>query len=275
MAPAAFWKGYLKLSLVTCPVAMTPAVSEREKVRFHTLNSKTGNRVQSQYIDSETQEAVDRDDQIKGYEVGADDYVTLEDSDLEAVALESTRTIDLESFVPKESIEWIWYDRPHYLVPDDPVGEEAFCVIRDAMEQTSMVAISRLVLYRRERAVMLEPRDRGIVLWTLRYGDEVRDQRAYFEDIKDTKPDPKLFGLIRTLIDERTKDWDPAMMRDPVQEKLRDIIEAKKAERPAAKAKPAAPAPSGNVVSIMEALRKSIAEEEKRGTKRNGRAQKP
>lgn len=274
MAPAAFWKGYLKLSLVTCPVAMTPAVSEREKVRFHTLNSKTGNRVQSQYIDPQTQDAVDRDEQIKGYEVGADEYVTLEDSDLEAVALESTRTIDLESFVPKESIEWIWYDRPHYLVPDDPVGEEAFCVIRDAMEQSSMVAISRLVLYRRERAVMLEPRGRGIVLWTLRYGDEVRDQRAYFEDIKDSKPDAKLFGLIRTLIDERTKDWDATMMRDPVQEKLRDIIEAKKAERPLPKAK-AAPAPSGNVVSIMDALRKSIAEEEKRGAKRNGRVQKP
>lgn len=271
--PPAFWKGYLKLSLVTCPVAMTPAVSEQEKVRFHTLNSKTGNRVQSRYIDPETGKTVNRDDQIKGYEVGADEYVTLEDGDLEAVALESTRTIDLQSFVPKESIEWIWYDRPHYLMPDDPVGEEAFCVIRDAMEQTSMVAISRLVLYRRERAVMLEPRDRGIVLWTLRYGDEVRDARAYFEDIKESQPDQKLLGLIRTLIDERTRDWDPAMMRDPVQEKLLDIIEAKKAQRPPPKAKPA-PAPSGNVVSIMEALRKSIAEEEKRGTSTNGRAKK-
>ncbi|HEY1736989.1 MAG TPA: Ku protein [Methylovirgula sp.] len=271
MAPVTFWKGYLKLSLVTCPVAMTPAVSDKEKVRFHTLNKKTGNRVQSRYIDPQTHKAVERDDQIKGYEIGADEYVTLEDSDLEAVALESTSTIDLQTFVPKDSIDWIWYDTPHYLRPDDPVGEEAFSVIRDAMAETGLVAISRLVLYRRERAVLLEPRDRGLVLWTLRYGDEVRDAGAYFDEIKNVKLDAKLFSLVQTLIGERTKDWDPAMVHDPVQEKLREIIAAKSAHRPLPKAKPA-PESSGNVVSIMDALRRSIAEEDKRSP--NGRAKK-
>ncbi|MGA3303994.1 MAG: Ku protein [Methylovirgula sp.] len=270
MAPVTFWKGYLKLSLVTCPVAMASAVSESEKVRFHTLNKKTGHRVQSRYIDSQTHEPVERDDQIKGYAVGADDYVTLEDSDLEAVALESTNTIDLQTFVPKDSIDWIWYDRPHYLLPDDPVGEEAFSVIRDAMVETGLVAISRLVLYRRERAVMLEPRDRGLVLWTLRYGDEVRDAGAYFDEIKDVKLDAKLFSLVTTLIGERTKEWDPAIVHDPVQEKLREMIAAKAANRPLPKAKPEQE-PSGNVVSIMDALRKSIAEEKRAP---NGHAKK-
>jgi DNA end-binding protein Ku len=280
MAPATFWKGYLKLSLVTCPVAMTPAISEKEKVRFHTLNKATGHRIQSRYIDAETEEVVDRTDQVKGFEIGENDYVMLEDDELAAVALESTRTIDLQTFVPRESIDWIWYDQPHYLVPDDPVGEEAFSVIREAMAATDMVAIARLVLYRRERAVMLEARDRGIILWTLHYGDEVRDPKLYFEAIKDQKLDQKLLAMVSTLIDERTKDWDPSLMHDPVQEQLVELIEAKKKQQPLPKAKAAAP-PSSNVVSIMDALRKSIAAEGKpppesgggeRGTKAAGRS---
>src|SRR5260370_13442071 len=132
----------------------------------------------------------------------------LEDDELQAVALDSTHTIDIDMFVPKDSIEWIWYDTPHYLIPDDPVGEEAFSVIRDAMEATNTVGISRLVLYRREHAVMLKPRDRGIVLWTLRYGDEVRDPELYFGDIKTQKIDSKLMSLVTTLIDDPTQPCD-------------------------------------------------------------------
>ena len=195
---------------------------------FHTLNRKTGNRVVSQYVDSVSGKPVDEDDEVKGYQRGEDEYVMLEDDEIEAVGLESTRTIDIEMFVPRESIDWIWYDKPHYLTPDDPVGEEAFSVIRDAMEATGQVGISRLVMYRRERAVMLEPRDRGIVLWTLRYGDEVRDRDAYFGDIKNDKVDSQLMPLVKTLIDERTKPWDPKMVDDPVQDRLLEIIAAKK-----------------------------------------------
>lgn len=261
MAPRAFWKGYLKLSLVTCPVAMSPAISQEDKVRFRTLNGRTGNPVVSRYVDAVTGKTVDEDDEVKGYPRGEDDYVMLEDEEIEAVALESTRTIDIETFVPRESIEWIWYDSPHYLVPNDTVGEEAFSVIREAMAATGTVGISRLVLYRRERAVMLEPRGRGIVLWTLRYGDEVREEKDYFAGLGDEKPEKRALALVRTLIEERTKDWDPKMADDPVQDRLLDIIAAKKKgrKRPA-KAK-ASPASSGNVVNIMDALRRSIKAE--------------
>lgn len=268
MAPRPFWKGYLKLSLVTCPVAMTPATTDKEKVRFHTLNAQTGNRVLSQYVDAVSEKPVDEDDEVKGYQRGEDDYVMLEDEEIEAVALESTRTIDIESFVPRDSIEWVWYDKPHYLTPDDPVGEEAFSVIRDAMASTDTVGISRLVMYRRERAVMLEARGKGIVLWTLRYGDEVRDERDYFDEIEKTKPDPKLMTLVKKLIDERTTAWDPEMVNDPVQDRLLDIIAAKKkGKKRTAKAEPVVEEEPSNVINIMDALRKSIGSEAKRKRK--------
>jgi DNA end-binding protein Ku len=266
MAPRSYWKGYLKLSLVTCRVAMTPATSDAEKVKFHTINAKTGHRVLSEYIDAVTEKVVEDDDQVKGYPRGEDDYVMLEDDEVDAVALESTRTIDIESFVPSDSIEWVWYDKPHYLTPDDKVGEEAFSVIRDAMSSTKTVGISRLVMYRRERAVMLEPRDRGIVLWTLRYGDEVRDETDYFGDIKGDKPDSKLMTMVKKLIDAKTGPWSPDMVDDPVQDKLLDIIAAKKkGKKRTAKAKPSEPDTTPtNVVSIMDALKKSIGAESKR-----------
>jgi DNA end-binding protein Ku len=264
MAPRSFWKGYLKLSLVTCPVAMMPATSENEKVRFHTLNEKTGNRVVSQYVDAVTGKPVDEDEEVKGYPRGEDDFVLLEDDELEAVSLESTRTIDIDMFVPADSIEWIWYDKPHYLVPHDAVGEEAFSVIRDAMESTGMVGVSRLVLYRRERAVMLEPRDKGIVLWTLRYGDEVRDPTDYFGKTGDGKIDPGLMKLVTRLIEERSAPWNADMVGDPVQAKLLDIIaEKKKGRKRPAKAKSEAAAPPSNVINIMDALKKSISSESK------------
>ncbi len=262
MAPRSFWKGYLKLSLVTCPVAMAPATSDNEKVRFHTLNRNTGNRIVSRYVDSVTGMAVDEDDQVKGYERGEDDYVTLEDEELDAVALESTRTIDIEMFVPRESLEWVWFDTPHYLTPDDAVGEEAYCVIRDAMAASGMVGISRLVMYRRERAVMLEPRDKGIVLWTLRFGDEVRDEKDYFEDIETKPVDTKLMKLVGELIEERTKPWAPDMVSDPVQDKLLDIIASKKKGRkPPVRAKVEETSAPDNVINIMDALRKSLSRE--------------
>ena len=263
MAPRSFWKGYLKLSLVTCPVAMMPAISAEDKVRFRTLNAKTGNPVVSRYVDAVTGKAVSEDDEVKGYPRGEDDYVILEDEEIEAVALESTRTIDIETFVPRETIEWIWYDAPHFLVPNDKVGEEAFSVIREAMAATGTVGISRLVLYRRERAVMLEPRGKGIVLWTLRYGDEVRDEKDYFAGLKEAKPESKALSLVKTLIRERTRAWDPKMADDPVQDRLLDIIAAKKKGRKRPAKKQAPPPTAGNVVNIMDALRRTIKAEGK------------
>jgi DNA end-binding protein Ku len=243
---------------------MTPATTENEKIRFHTLNRKTGNRIVSEYVDAEDGKPVEEDDEAKGYPRGEGDYVLLEDDELEAVALESTRTIDIDMFTSADSIEWIWYDKPHFLLPDDPVGVEAFSVIRGAMASTGTVGISRLVMYRRERAVMLEPRGKGIVLWTLRYGDEVRNPDDYFSNIDQRELDPTLMSLVSKLINERTKPWTPEMTRDPVQERLLEIIASKKKGRPrrvAAKAEP--PSAPSNVVNIMDALRKSIGAETK------------
>ncbi len=265
MAPRTFWKGYLKLSLVTCPVTMLPATTEGEKVRFHTLNAATGNRVVSQYLDSVTEKPVREQDEAKGYQRGEDDYVILEDAEIDAVALDSTRTIDIDMFVPGHSIGWVWYDKPHFLLPGDQVGREAFAVIRDAMAATGTVGISRLVMYRRERAVMLAPRGTGIVLWTLRYGDELRDQDDYFDKVPRKKPAAKAMTLMRKLIDERMTAWDPGMVADPVQDRLLDIIAAKKKGRKrAAKPKPEASDPESNVIDIMAALKKSIQSESRK-----------
>lgn len=262
MAPRPYWKGYLKLSLVTCAVSLTPATSEREKLRFHTLNAETGHRVRSRYVDSETREPVPEEDEVRAFETAEKRHVVIEDEEVEAVGLESTRSVDIDRFVPADSIAWIWYDTPYYMLPDDEVAQEAFAVIREAMAATGTVGISRLVLSRRERAVMLEPRGKGIVLWTLRYGDEVRDPKEVFQTVAEQKPDAKLVSLVETLIVSLTKPWDDTMVRDPVQERLKEIIAAKQAKgkKPAAR-KAAEPDTPTNVVSIMDALRKSISQE--------------
>lgn len=263
MAPRPFWKGYLKLSLVTCPVSMMPATTDSERIRFHTLNSETGNRVQSRYVDAVTGDVVEEDDEVKGFPRGDDEYVMLEDGELDSVALASTRTIDIETFVPRDSIAWIWQDKPHFLIPGSGVGEEAFAVIREAMRTTKTAGVARLVLYRRERAVMLEPRESGIVLWTLRYGDEVRAPGGAFEAAEDEAPDKDARALVERLIEKRTRDWDPSLVQDPVQDRLKEIIASKRKgrRRPAAKPKDEAPAEGGNVISIMDALRRSLEAE--------------
>ena len=269
MALRPYWKGYLKLSLVTCPVQMMPATSENEKVRFHTLNRETQNRVVSHYVDSITGKEVKDEDEAKGYQRGENDYIMLEDEELENVALDSTKTIDISTFTPRDSIEWIWLDTPYYLSPNDPVGQEAFSVIRDAMESQDMVGISRLVITRRERAVMLEPRGKGIVLWTLRYGDEVRDEDTYFAGIGEETADSDMMPLVQQLIKKQTQHWNPKMVIDPVQDRLLDIIAdkkkaLKKPTKAKAKAPASAPAPS-NVINIMDALKKSVAAETRKG----------
>jgi DNA end-binding protein Ku len=269
-APRQFWKGYLRLSLVTCPVKMTPATSDEDKVRFHTLNRETGGRVASRYVDSVTGAPVEDDQQAKGYQRGEDDFVLLEDEELDAAALESLRTIDIETFAPADSIDWIWWESAYYLEPDDPVGVEAYCVIRDAMRADRMAAISRLVLRRRERAVMLNVRDGGIVLWTLRYGEEVRDPREYFDEAgaADRELDPQLSSLVAKLIDERKQSWSVDMVEDPVQSRLLELIaEKRKGQRPRARQKAEAGPPPNNVVSIMDALRRSVASGDKRRNK--------
>jgi len=182
MAPRPNWKGYLKLSLVSCAVALFPATTTCERVRFNIINRKTGDRVRY----SETGKEVPQEDRLKGYKVGGE-YVLLEEEELNNVALESTHTIELESFVAREEVEELYLDEPYYLVPDGKVAYEAFAVIREAMRQEGLVGIGRVMLYRRERLLMLEPRGEGIVGTTLRYANEVRDAADYFDDIPDAR----------------------------------------------------------------------------------------
>lgn len=268
MAPARpYWKGYLKLSLVTCPVEMTPATSDSEKVRFHTLNRKTGNRVVSRYVDSVTGKPVKDANEAKGYERGEGDYVILTDADLETVELESVRTIDIETFIPRDSIDWVYLDTPFYLTANARIGDEAFAVIRDAMKAEKVLGVSRLVLGRRERAVVLEARDEGIIVWTLRFGDEVRPEDDYFEEIDKTS-DARGVSAIEAVIRKRTKRWSPDMVSDPIQQSLLKLIARKKKARKPAKssrsteeAKGESKGKPGNVVSIMDALKKSVAKE--------------
>ncbi|MVA27288.1 Ku protein (plasmid) [Agrobacterium vitis] len=257
-----YWRGYLKLSLVTCPVAMTPATSESEKVRFHTLNKNTGNRVLSQYVDSVSGKPVKDDHLAKGYERGENDYVILTDKELESVELETVRTIDIEKFVPRGSIEWVYLETPFYLTANDKIGDEAFAVIRQAMEAEDVVGVSRVVLGRRERAVVLEPRGEGIVVWALRFGDEVRPENEYFTDIeKDSYA--KGVSAIEKVIKKRLKDWSPEMVSDPIQESLLKLIAAKKKAKKPSKAKASKEdgEEKSNVVNIMDALKKSVAKE--------------
>lgn len=260
MAPR-FWTGYLRLSLVTCPVALQPATSESDKVRFHTLNRSTGERVVSRYVDAVTGKPVNDDDEVKGYAVSDDKFVLFEDEELAAVGLESTRTIDIDMFVDQETIPWIYYDSSYFMTPDDPVGEEAFAVIREAMRATSTVGISRVVLNRRERAVMLQPRGKGIIAWTLRFGDEVRKPAIYFGDIGKAPDDPSLSKLADNLVAQKSTHWSAEFMKDPIQEHLLKLIDSKKSR--SAK-RGAAPSRPQKVVSIFDALKKSLQEEERK-----------
>ena len=268
MAPRANWKGYLKLSLVSCSVALFPATTTRERVRFNIINRETGNRVRYEVVDAETGEAVAQEERVKGYKSG-DRYVLLEEDELDEVALESTHTIDIESFVPREEVDEIYLDESYYLVPDDKVGVEAFAVIRDAMRAKGLVGLARVVLYRRERLLMLEPRGEGIAGTLLRYRNEVRDQEDYFDDIPGVKVPKDMLELAVHILETNKAKFDPSKFEDRYEGALKKLIAAKQA----GKELPAAPAPEpSNVINLMDALRRSVQAE--RGGTSNGGGRK-
>ena len=258
MAPRPSWKGYLKLSLVSCPVALYPSASSSEKISLHMLNGETGNRLKQQYVDSETGDVVERDDRVKGYEVSKGDYIVVSDDELADVKIESSHTIDIEKFVPKTEIDRVYFDNNYYLAPDDKVGEEAFAVIREAMTRRDMVGIARVVLFGKERMIMLEPRSQGLLGTTLRYSYEVRESGAYFDNIPKVELTKELLDLASHIIDTKAGKFQPEDFKDRYQDAVVALIRAKQDGRPPP-GESHAERPN-NVVNLMDALRRSLGE---------------
>jgi DNA end-binding protein Ku len=272
MAPRANWKGYLRLSLVSCPIALYPASSLSEKVSFNRLNRKTGNRLKQQNVDSETGEVVPREDTARGYEVAKGQYLIVEDEELDAVQIESTRTIDIDQFVPKTEIDERYIDSPYYLAPDGQVGQDAFAVIRDTIGKLNMVALGRVVLTRREHVIALEPKGRGLLGLTLRYPYEVRNEASYFEDIPDLKLPKDMLDLATHIVNTKSGHFDPSHFQDRYENALTDLLKKKEAGE---KIEPAREAVAPRVVNLMDALRASIDAEKKKAPAPSTEARRP
>jgi DNA end-binding protein Ku len=254
MAPRPNLKGFLKLSLVSCSIAMYTATSTSQRVSFNIINRKTGNRIRYDVVDAETGEEVEKEDRVKGYKLDKNDYLLLEDEELENVALESTHTIDIEEFVPVSEIDRIYLDESFYIVPQDEVAQEAFAVIREAMRKENLAGLARVVIYRRERLLLLQPRGKGLLATALRYRDEVRDQEEYFDDIPNVKVAPDMLKLATHILETKKGEFKPDKFEDRYEDALKALIKAKQQgkEPPVV----SEPKPS-NVINLMDALRRS------------------
>src|ERR1700710_2229046 len=256
MAPRANWKGFLRLSLVTCPIALFPATSESEKISFNQINRKTGHRIKYAKVDADTGEEVEASDIMKGYKVDTDTYIEVSKDELDDLALESTRTIEIDEFVPKSNIDNRYLIRPYYLVPDGKVGHDAFAVIRETIRSMNKVAIGRVVLTNREHIIALEPLDKGLMGTLLRYPYEVRSETEYFDDIQDVKVTKDMLDLAKHIVEKKSGSFEPDKFEDRYETALIDLINQKRNGLPAA-AK-AAPKSGGNVISLMDALKRSL-----------------
>ena len=255
MAYRPTWQGHLKLSLVTCPVALYTATNSGGDVHFNLINPKTNNRIRMIATDPDTG-PVDRSELVKGYEVSKDEYILLTDEEIKSVRLESTKTIDIERFVPAADIDRLYWDNPYYLAPDGKLAQEAFGVIRTAMEQSGQIALGRIVIATRERILALEPRGKGILAYTLRSDAEVRKADEIFAGISDGKPNADMIAIAEKIIEQREGPFDPSLFVDRYEEALKALIEdKKKGHKPAKIAEPE----DTNVVDLMSALRASLA----------------
>jgi DNA end-binding protein Ku len=255
MAPRAYWKGYLKLSLVSCPIALFPATSEREKISFHQLNKSTGHRIKYRKVDAESGDEVEASDIIKGYEVGKGEYIELEPEELEAVAIESKRIIDIDEFVPRSEIDELYLNNPYYIVPDGEVGQQAFAVIREAIKKEGMVAIAKVVFTSREHVIALEARGKGMLGMTLRYPYEIRKEAEYFDDIPDEKIPKDMLDLATHIVETKAGHFDPEKFEDRYEDALKDLIRRKQAGKPIELPERREPA---QVINLMDALRRSV-----------------
>jgi len=254
MAPRPNWKGYLKLSLVSCPIALYPATSTSQRIRFNIINRETGNRIRNEVVDAETGDPVPQEERVKGYEYEKGEYVLVEDDELDNVALESTHTIDIEEFVPMSEVDRIFLDESYYIVPQDEMGQEAFAVIREAMKKDDLVGLARVVIYRREHLLLLAPRGKGMMATTLRYKTEVRAEKNYFDEIENVKVAPDMLNLAIQILDSKKGRFDPSKFEDRYENALMELVKAKRAGKKPPTVSEARPS---NVINLMDALRKS------------------
>lgn len=274
MAPRPAWKGYLKLSLVTCAVELTGATTHSEKVSFRTLNRETGNAVRRQYIDSESGKPVDEKDEVRGYEVEKDEFLLIEDEDIEAVQIESSHTLSLDRFIDKSGVDPVYIEKPYYLAPADKVSEEAFAVIRQALENKKMAALARIVLYQRERPCLVEPFGKGMLLTTLRYGDTVRSAEDAYDDLDKVKIDKDMLALAIRVIERKKGKFDPSVLEDRYGKAVLELVKStrKKGGRKAP-AREADDKPS-NVINLFDALKRSLGENDNRQAQKRAEPQK-
>jgi DNA end-binding protein Ku len=255
MAPRAYWKGFLRLSLVSSPIALFPATSEREKIRFHQINRKTGDRIRYVKVDAETGKEVDNEGIIKGYEKKKGEYIPVEPEELEAVAIESKHTIEIDEFVPREEIDELYLANPYYIVPDGDAGTQAFAVIRDGIEKEGMVGIGRIVFTTREHTIALEARGKGILGVTLRYPYEVRDERDYFDDIPSERVTKDMLDLAAHIIKTKSGHFNPEKFEDHYERALKELLRKKDRGEKIEVPHDREPA---KVINLMEALRRSV-----------------
>ena len=273
MADRPIWRGHLRLALVSCPVALYTAHHESSNLHFHFINPKTGNRVRTITQDAETEEPLSRRDLVKGYEFEKDQYVILDEEDFERARIESNGTMVVDKFVEREAIDPVYFNTPYYMAPDGKAGQDVYVVLRDAIAQTGRMALSRVVMARRERAVAIMPMDNGLILHTLYEEREITNPKSLFDKVPDDKPDEEMIKLARMLIDRQTAKFDPADMEDRYESRLRGVIEAKIKGVAPKDAESAAPA--GNVVDLMAALRRSLGQESGSGGKAEAKTPKP
>ncbi|WP_295846819.1 Ku protein [Tardiphaga sp.] len=253
--PRAYWKGSLKLSLVSCPVVLYPASTSVDKTRFHMINTETGNRLKQQMVDSETGDVVEKEQKGRGYEIAKGEYIPIEKEELAAVRIDSNHTIDIDSFVPRDEIDRRFLNNPYYIAPDGKAGLDAFAVIRDAMKDQQRVALARIVLTNREHIIAIEPLGKGLLGTTLRYAAEVRDEEDYFEDIKSPKISKDMVDLAVHILDSKASHFDASKFKDEYEDALKALVRSKasgKEVRIKKKEK------SDNVISLMDALQQSL-----------------
>lgn len=277
MAPRAYWKGFLKLSLVSCPIALYPASTSAEKTRFHQINKRTGNRLRQQMVDEETGRVVDKEHKGRGYELSKGRYVEIEEEELEAVELESTHTIDIDDFVPQDEIDQRYLDRPYYIAPTGKTGADAFTVIRDAMKKKDKVALGRIVLTNREHVIALQPLGKGLLGTTLRYPYELRDEADYFNDVPTPRVTRDMVDLAAHIIDSKTTKFDPGKFEDKYETALKKLVRRKAAGKSIDA--PEREEPAAEPGNLMDALRQSLGQRpsarRQRGTGRRSTTRTP